>query len=196
MECRIFSPGHGSQVLNVLSPKRLKPTYKFTLSTYVIMTKTTPNNLNLITLFFFSRIVIFPFQNCKLKNMPKITYFNKLWLHDPKYQDWILEDNTTNTKAKCKICHCAIELSNMGTIALDSHIKSNRHKKLCKSEPSVMQWLMKKSSDSSSTNTSTSEKVAEPVSSTSAVTSSSCSSELHTSTLTTPPSSTLDSFLK
>ena len=157
------------------------------------MTKTTPNNLNLITLFFFSRIVIFPFQNCKI--MQKKAYFNKLWLYDPKYQDWILEDNTTNRKAKCKICLCAIELSNMGTIALDSHIKSNRHKKLCKSEPSVMQWLMKKSSDSSSTNTSTSEKVAEPVSSTSAVTSSSCSSELHTSMFTIPPSSTLDSFL-
>ena len=119
--------------------------------------------------------------------MSKQTYFNKLWLFNSKYSNWILEHDTFKTKAKCKVCQSDINLSNMGQAALDNHARGIKHQQNCKLEPSILTWL-KKSSDSSSTGmttTSTSENV--DISSSTAATSS--------SVLPTEPTSTLDTYL-
>ena len=105
----------------------------------------------------------------------KQTYFNKLWLLNSKYSNWILEHDTFKTKARCKDCKTDINLSNMGHTALDKHARGIKHQQNCKLEPSttLTSWL-KKSSDSSSTGmttTSTSENV--DISSSTAATSSS-----------------------
>ena len=53
----------------------------------------------------------------------KQTYFNKLWLLNSKYSNWILEHDTFKTKARCKDCKTDINLSNMGHTALDKYAR-------------------------------------------------------------------------
>ena len=63
----------------------------------------------------------------------KQTYFNKEWLQDPDFKLLLQEVPTNRTKAKCKLCQKAIELSNMGTFTLKSHMKYKKHKDLVES---------------------------------------------------------------
>ena len=86
----------------------------------------------------------------------KQTYFNKLWLLNSRYSNWVLEHETYKTKARCKDCKTDINLSNMGQNALDKHARGIKHQQNCKLEPSttLTSWL-KKSSDSSSTGMTT-----------------------------------------
>ena len=60
----------------------------------------------------------------------KQTYFNKEWFQDPDFKLWLQEVPTSRTKAKCKLCQKAIELSNMVTFALKSHVSYKKHKDL------------------------------------------------------------------
>lgn len=53
----------------------------------------------------------------------------KSWKSDPKYADWIKEDESNYNNACCKICHSTISLSNMGRTALDSHAQGAKHRK-------------------------------------------------------------------
>ena len=122
--------------------------------------------------------------------MSRKTYFNKLWLFDPHYKDWILEDDTSNTKAKCKKCCCDIDLSNMGTCALDSHAKGFKHVNNCKSQTSLFTWLKKSGPSLTEIDTSTSDEV--HISSTAATSSASTIVELST---TTTPTNSLSKFL-
>ena len=119
----------------------------------------------------------------------KQTYFNKLWLLNSRYSNWVLEHETYKTKARCKDCKTDINLSNMGQNALDKHARGIKHQQNCKLEPSttLTSWL-KKSSDSSSTGmttTSTSKNV--DISSSTVATSS--------SVLPTEPTGTLSTYL-
>ena len=56
----------------------------------------------------------------------KSTKFQLECLENPKYSEWI-KFKSNNEMADCKICLCAIDLSNMGKRALDSHTKSKKH---------------------------------------------------------------------
>ena len=66
------------------------------------------------------------FHYSKLKNS-KQTFFNKMWLTDKKYNNWILEHDTFKTKTKCKKCLSDINLSNKGQAALDYHDRGIKH---------------------------------------------------------------------
>ena len=57
----------------------------------------------------------------------KYTKFNREWLINPKYSQWIMPDESCDKSAKCKVCICKIDLSNMGRASLDSHMKSKKH---------------------------------------------------------------------
>ena len=60
----------------------------------------------------------------------KNTYFQDAWLSHPAYSKWVCKA-VINIKAKCKLCHSDIALSNMGINALKSHSeKSVHHKEL------------------------------------------------------------------
>lgn len=57
----------------------------------------------------------------------RYTHFNDLWLQDPKYVKWLLKDNECNRNARCKLCMCTIQLSNMGKRCLDVHSGRKKH---------------------------------------------------------------------
>ena len=58
----------------------------------------------------------------------KQTFFQKEWLDDPEFKDWIQPVDSCNTEAKCKLCSKVFTLSNMGVGALKSHMKYKKHK--------------------------------------------------------------------
>ena len=57
------------------------------------------------------------------------TYFQDDWLSHPDYKNWVRKDADRN-KAFCSLCHKSLELSNMGTQALKSHMNGKKHKRL------------------------------------------------------------------
>ena len=61
--------------------------------------------------------------------MPKQTFFDKTWLKDPAYKDW-LKAGSTNTTFKCKVCKENKErtLGDMGVGAIKKHMATNGHK--------------------------------------------------------------------
>ena len=59
---------------------------------------------------------------------PKNTKFCDSWLVDGKFQSRLAEDEKSYRSAKCKLCMCTIELSNMGRHALTSYLKIKNKK--------------------------------------------------------------------
>ena len=57
----------------------------------------------------------------------KKTYFQRIWLVQEQYKDW-LPEAPEDTNAKCKLCKKVYKLSNMAADALKSHADSERHK--------------------------------------------------------------------
>lgn len=57
----------------------------------------------------------------------KHTKFSDSWLGDGEFQSWLARDKKSDRSAKCKLCMCTIELSNMGRRALTSHLTSKKH---------------------------------------------------------------------
>ena len=57
--------------------------------------------------------------------------FQGIWLRDDKYKSWI-KRTSSDTKAKCGWCKTEFEIGKMGSAALDSHAKSNKHQDICK----------------------------------------------------------------
>ena len=55
--------------------------------------------------------------------------FQDDWLSHPDYKNWVGKD-ANRKKAFCSLCHKSLELSNMGTQALKSHVNGKKHKKL------------------------------------------------------------------
>ena len=58
----------------------------------------------------------------------KQTYFEDCWQDDPNLKVWIGKA-TYNTSAYCKLCWKSFKLSNMGSVALTSHMNGEKHKR-------------------------------------------------------------------
>ena len=55
--------------------------------------------------------------------------FNRVWLTDPNYCDWIEQVKSDEKSARCRLCLKTFALSNMGVRALKSHATSKGHAK-------------------------------------------------------------------
>ena len=53
--------------------------------------------------------------------------FSSDWFKDHNFKEW-LGKASSNNEARCKICHKAFKLSNMGRQALVGHADSKKHK--------------------------------------------------------------------
>ena len=71
-------------------------------------------------------------SNLKIIMSKKETYFRNEWLLDAEFKEWIEEVKGDRTKLKCKLCRREFNLSNMGTAALKSHMKYQKHIELVK----------------------------------------------------------------
>ena len=54
--------------------------------------------------------------------------FNKCWLTDEKFKDWLKEVENDIYSAFCKFCNATFSLSNMEVQALHSHLEGKKHK--------------------------------------------------------------------
>ena len=55
-------------------------------------------------------------------------------MQDPDFKLWLQEVAKSRTQAKCKLCQKTIELSNIGTFVLKSHMRYKKHKDLVESK--------------------------------------------------------------
>lgn len=75
--------------------------------------------------------------------------FDDNWLEDEKYLGW-LKKTGSNHEGRCALCKKTIKLGTMGHIALDSHMKAEKHKKYVSSQASSVPISMFSSSTSTS----------------------------------------------
>ena len=64
--------------------------------------------------------------------MTKLTYIDFDWTNktlNPSFSQWVQKVKDNKTKTTCTFCKKTFSLSNMGSTALKSHIKSEKHKK-------------------------------------------------------------------
>ena len=67
--------------------------------------------------------------------------FNVEWMSKEEYKDWLLPEDSDNTKARCKLCRKTSSLSNMGESSLKSHAQGKKHQSIIQrseKNPSVM----------------------------------------------------------
>ena len=76
----------------------------------------------------------------------EVTFFQEAWLQNPKFSTWI-QQTAIQTEAKCKLCCKTIDLSNMGTRALESHAQSAKHVKLNNESGAIKMFFSPKSAD-------------------------------------------------
>ena len=57
----------------------------------------------------------------------KTSRFNTGWLSREEHKDWLLPEESGNTKARCKICKKIFSISNMGETAVKSHAEGKKH---------------------------------------------------------------------
>ena len=57
----------------------------------------------------------------------KTSRFNTEWLSREEYKDWLLPEESDNTKPRSKICKKTFSLSNMGETAVRSHAEGKKH---------------------------------------------------------------------
>ena len=73
--------------------------------------------------------------------------FNLDWMNKEEYKDWLLPEQSDNTKARCKFCRRTFSLSNMGEPSLKSHAQGKKHQSIIQrseKNPSVKGFLEKK----------------------------------------------------
>ena len=73
--------------------------------------------------------------------------FNLDWMNKEEYKDWLLPEQSDNTKARCKFCRRTFSLSNMGEPSLKSHAHGKKHQSIIQrseKNPSVKGFLEKK----------------------------------------------------
>ena len=58
--------------------------------------------------------------------LKKVCSFNDDWFNDPRFSKWIARDKSS-VKARCTICGCSFNLSNMGIGAVISHSTGKKH---------------------------------------------------------------------
>ena len=61
------------------------------------------------------------------KDKKKQTYFDKTWLENEEFSQWVDEVKNEPTKYRCKICHKTNGLSNMGIGSHKIHLKGPSH---------------------------------------------------------------------
>ena len=59
-------------------------------------------------------------------NKVKTSRFNIDWLSRGEYKDWLLQEDSDPTTARCKICRKTFSLSNMGEKAVRSHAEGKK----------------------------------------------------------------------
>ena len=70
--------------------------------------------------------------------------FNLEWMSKEEYKDWLLPEDSDNTKARCKLCRKTFSLSNMGEPSLKSHAQGKKYQSIIQrseKNPSVMGFL-------------------------------------------------------
>ena len=73
--------------------------------------------------------------------------FNLDWMNKEEYKDWLLPEQSDNTKARCKFCRRTFSLSNMGEPSQKSHAQGKKHQSIIQrseKNPSVKDFLEKK----------------------------------------------------
>ena len=55
--------------------------------------------------------------------------FNTAWLKDERYSKWLSVDRANKHAAFCRVCERVVLLTTMGIKAVDSHMKSEKHRK-------------------------------------------------------------------
>ena len=73
--------------------------------------------------------------------------FNLDWMNKEEYKDWLLPEQSDNTKVRCKFCRRTFSLSNMGEPSLKSHAQGKKHQSIIQrseKNPSVKGFLEKK----------------------------------------------------
>ena len=53
----------------------------------------------------------------------KTSHFNTDWLSREEYKDWLLPEESDNTKVRCKVCKNTFSLSNIGETAVEVMLK-------------------------------------------------------------------------
>ena len=66
--------------------------------------------------------------------------FNRKWLLNPKYSQWLMPDESCDKSAVCKVCVCKIALNPIGPVSLVIHMNSKRHQSQIK-EPKKNSWV-------------------------------------------------------
>jgi hypothetical protein len=82
------------------------------------------------------------------KKAKRNCYFNKNWLNDDKFKNWLSSVSYDNTSAMCKLCNCKFTIKYQGLSAIESHINSNKHKESVKAKTkaqSLVDFFPKKS---------------------------------------------------
>ena len=72
--------------------------------------------------------------------------FNLEWMSKEEYKDWLLPEDSGNTKARYKLCRKTFSLSNMGEPSLKSHAQGKKHQSIIQrseKNPSVMGFWKK-----------------------------------------------------
>ena len=71
--------------------------------------------------------------------------FNVKWMRKEDYKDWLLPEDSDNTKARCKLCRKTFSLCNMGEPSLKSYAQGKKHQSIIQrsENPSVMGFWMK-----------------------------------------------------
>ena len=65
-------------------------------------------------------------MNDKPKRQPRC--FQKAWLDESEFKNWLRKDKTDVTKFRCAICSKSLTLSTSGRAALIDHAKGSKHK--------------------------------------------------------------------
>ena len=80
------------------------------------------------------------------KKLLKQTYFKVSWLDSGQFKSWLCKAST-DTQGRCKLCKVDISLSNMGIVAIKSHMNNKTHKKLESEQQKIKNFLNKKNKD-------------------------------------------------
>ena len=66
--------------------------------------------------------------------MPGDCSFNRAWLRNDSYKDWLLQDKMRpSSSVRCKICLKSFDIRSMEESALKSHINGKKHQDIMKS---------------------------------------------------------------
>ena len=76
---------------------------------------------------------------CRMSKKIKQTHFQDSWLSS-EFKSWVCKASL-NTDARYKLCKVNISLSNMGIMALKSHVKNKTHEKLVQEQNQIKNFL-------------------------------------------------------